>query len=186
MKHAHSALSCCALSSGPLDRRRFIGLSIGAAATGLAFAGQSQPARASGTAKALLLSCMDYRLIDDLVRFMDGQGLQNQYDHVILAGASLGVVNEGFSDWHLTFWQHLDVAIELHRIETVMVIDHRDCGAYRIALGSAPDASPEKEYEQHRNVMLEFAIQLRERHPALGLETYLMALDGSVEPVALS
>jgi carbonic anhydrase len=185
MKHVHLAASCCAAPSGRIDRRRFMGLSIVAAATGLTLAGQPQSTSASGTAKALLLSCMDYRLIDDLVRFMDGQGLQNQYDHVILAGASLGVVSEGFSDWHLTFWQHLDVAIELHHVETVIVIDHRDCGAYRIALGVDPAASPETEYQQHRNVMLDFAMQLRERHPTLGLETYLMALDGSVEPVSL-
>ncbi|MEX1108086.1 MAG: carbonic anhydrase [Dongiaceae bacterium] len=186
MSHHHAgAHSCCAAPRGPMNRRRFMSLTAVAAAGGLTLASMPQPAVAAGKAKALLLSCMDYRLIDDLVRFMDKQGLQDQYDHVILAGASLGVVSIAFTDWHETFWQHLDVAIDLHHIETVIVVDHRDCGAYRIALSVDTAGDPEIELDQHRATMIEFAKQLEERHPTLGLETYLMALDGSVEQVEL-
>ena len=39
----------------------------------------------------LLLSCMDLRLIDDLVPFMDGDNLTNRYDQLVFAGAALGV-----------------------------------------------------------------------------------------------
>ncbi len=34
----------------------------------------------------LLLSCMDLRLIDDLVPFMEGDNLSNRYDQLVFAG----------------------------------------------------------------------------------------------------
>jgi hypothetical protein len=33
---------------------------------------------------------MDFRLVDDLVYFMDSIGLNNNYDQFVLAGGSLG------------------------------------------------------------------------------------------------
>jgi hypothetical protein len=38
---------------------------------------------------------MDLRLLDETVAFMDRLGMTKRYDHVILAGASLGVTYEG-------------------------------------------------------------------------------------------
>lgn len=126
---------------------------------------------------------MDYRLVDDVVRYMDGLGLSDNYDHVILAGASAGAVHPAFADWHETFWQHLQAAIDLHQVKKVMVIDHRDCGAYKIALGSDHLASPDSERAAHAGLLGELAGQVAERQPALTVETYLMALDGSVERI---
>jgi carbonic anhydrase len=86
------------------------------------------------TAEALLLSCMDYRLIDDIAHYMDGRGMTNQYDHVVLAGASLGALTGDFKDWNKTFWEHLKIASDLHHIKKVILLDHRDCGAYKVIL----------------------------------------------------
>jgi hypothetical protein len=40
-------------------------------------------------AKVLLLTCIDFRLIDDTTIFMNKIGLNNNYDEFIVAGASL-------------------------------------------------------------------------------------------------
>lgn len=168
-----------------LGRRQLVALGLlgaGALAAGLA----PGAALAGGNAKALMLSCMDYRLVDDLIRMMEAQGLHDNYDHVVLAGASLGVVHEKFADWHDTFWQHLDVAKQLHQIEEVIVIDHRDCGAYRLALGEAAVDSAEKETQMHQLAISEFALRVKARHPDLAVKGYLMALDGSAEEIALN
>ena len=168
-----------------LGRRAFFRLAaIGSGAAIVSSLG-TNGALASGSAKALMLSCMDYRLVDDLVTMMQHKGLHDNYDHVVLAGASLGVINDKFADWHDTFWQHLDVAIKLHQIEEVIVIDHRDCGAYRLALGEAAVATPEQETEMHRLAINEFALQVKARHADLHVEGYLMALDGTAEPVEI-
>lgn len=90
----------------------------------------------SGHAEALLLSCMDYRLVDETERYMTNRGLRDKYDHVILAGASLGAMTDKYPSWNQTFWDHLDVSIKLHGIKKVIILDHRDCGAYKAILSS--------------------------------------------------
>jgi carbonic anhydrase len=172
-----------AVARPAMARRDFIKLAaIGAGAALLMSV--APKARAGGHAKALLLSCMDYRLVDDLVAFMNARGLKDDYDHVVLAGASLGVVSDKFADWHDTFWQHLDVAIKLHHVEEVIVIDHRDCGAYRLALGPDAVATPDQETAAHAATLAAFAAEVHARHPDLAVETFLMSLDGKVETVA--
>ena len=165
-----------------LVRRAFFRLAgVGA---GMALLGPGA-AKAGGPAKALMLSCMDYRLVDDLVAMMDHNGLQDDYDHVVLAGASLGAVHEKFAGWQQTFWQHLDLARQLHGVEQVIVVDHRDCGAYRLALGDAAVDTTEKETQMHALAIGEFALRVKDRHPDLTVRGYLMALDGTAEEIAL-
>lgn len=46
----------------------------------------------------LVLSCVDARLLDDLVRFLDHDNLTNRYYHVTLPGASLGLTDRWVED----------------------------------------------------------------------------------------
>jgi hypothetical protein len=163
-------------------RRRFIRLAALGAGASL-FLGKA-PAAFAGQAEALLLSCMDYRLADELARYMDTRGLTNRYDHVILAGASAGVMHDKFKDWHGTFWGHLAAAIELHKVHRVIVIDHRDCGAYKMAFGAEHAADPDVELAVHGAVLGKLAQQIKEKHPNMAVETHLMALDGSVTTIS--
>lgn len=160
-----------------LNRRAMLGLGIGALA---AFAG-ARVARASGQTEALLLSCMDYRLMDDVFRYMSGRGLAEKYDHVILAGASIGVTNTQKPVWGQTFWDHLAVAQELHHIRKVIVLDHRDCGAYKLFLGPEHAAEPGREAEAHGREQQKLRAAIAEKAPKLEVETLLMSLDGNVE-----
>lgn len=83
-------------------------------------------------ADALLLTCMDFRFFLKIAEMMKGI----KYDHVILAGAALGVVVKNprclpdKARWQHTFFDHLELAIALHGIKKVIVLEHRDCGAY--------------------------------------------------------
>jgi len=47
---------------------------------------------------ALVLSCVDARLLDDLVSFLDHDNLTNRYYHVTLPGASLGLTEKWMDD----------------------------------------------------------------------------------------
>jgi hypothetical protein len=42
---------------------------------------------------------MDFRLIDDMVHFMNNLGYNNNYDQFTLAGASLGFTQEKYPHW---------------------------------------------------------------------------------------
>lgn len=92
--------------------------------------------------QVLLLSCMDCRLLDNVIAFMNTSNLANRYDQVVFAGASLGVMQlaspsldgavSSPATWKEVFFHHLQVAIDvLHRpIKDIYLMEHRDCGAY--------------------------------------------------------
>lgn len=167
----------------PCDPARRRWLHRATLAGGAALLGAAPQARAAGTTEALLLSCMDFRLMDDIERFMAKRGLRNKYDHVALAGASLAAVTDKFPAWNQTFWQHLDIAIKLHAIERVIVIDHRDCGAFKVILGEAHAKDRASETAAHAQQLGALRRQIAERHPKLAIETLLMSLDGKVEAI---
>ena len=145
----------------------------------------------AGEADALLLSCMDYRLIGDVADYMQNDlHLKKKYDYVILAGASLGVNNRTYRNWGRTFWQHLDTAIALHNIHQVIVIDHRNCGAYKLLLGKdfPPNPTEEQRREEtrvHKRQLDRLATAVQRRHPYLDVTSLLMNLDGSVEEIGM-
>jgi carbonic anhydrase len=62
----------------------------------------------------------------------------------------------------------------------VIAIDHRDCGAAKVAYGDDSISTPEQENATHKAALAEFRKQVAKRQPKLKVETLLMALDGSV------
>ena len=101
-------------------RRRFLELAgtAGAAAvlaTGLDVGLTRVPSlfAAGGDVEALVLTCMDFRLVNEVGFLLNEHGLVNKYDQVILAGATLGVATDTYPAWAETFWNHLDLAIQL-------------------------------------------------------------------------
>jgi carbonic anhydrase len=142
-----------------------------------------------GSTDALLLSCMDYRLTGFVTQFMaHDMEMAGKYDYVILAGASAGVNNTKYPNWGKTFFEHVDAAIALHHIHEVMIIDHRNCGAYKLFLNKefAPDAAPAQLKEEtavHKEQLDLLAKTIHEKYPSLDVSTMLMNLDGSVEHI---
>jgi len=139
---------------------------------------------ASGEYEAMVLGCIDPRLQQPVHEWTRQQGLTGRFSQFVIAGAAIGVVAPKFEDWHKTFWDNLAVSVELHRIKKVIAIDHRDCGAAKLAYGEAAVADPAAETETHRKALAEFRRQVGQRQPKLAAETLLMGLDGSVVKLA--
>ena len=68
-------------------------------------------------AKAIVITCMDFRLIDDAVRYLDKEGYNNNYDEFILAGSSLGYNQKTHNAWTETLDKHIELAQQLHNIK---------------------------------------------------------------------
>jgi hypothetical protein len=66
------------------------------------------------TAKGFIVSCMDFRLLDDIVKFMNQKGLNKNYDQFILAGASLGLTQNKFPHWGNSLLDHMNIGESLH------------------------------------------------------------------------
>jgi hypothetical protein len=181
--HAHDHGDCCHAPSEVHSRRGFLTLAGLSAGVFLLTPSLPKPAEAGGGADILLLTCMDYRLVREVSDYMHGRGLSHKYDHIILAGASLGAVTEVKTEWNHEFWDHVQVAKDLHHIKKIMVIDHRDCGAYKVFLGKDYGADPVAEKQIHSETLRKLAALVKEKHPDLEVELLLMSLDGSVEAI---
>lgn len=182
-----SHISCCSelsRASDAISRRGFVRLAGLGAGAALLCRFAPSTALAGGNTEALLLSCMDFRLLDDIVKYMDGRFLTNNYDHVILAGASLGALNEDLPAWGQTFWDHLDISMKLHHVKKVMVMDHRDCGAYKTFIGPEHMKDRAAETELHAWNLKRLRTRVKERQPSLEVELLLMDLDGKVETIS--
>src|SRR6478672_10014383 len=69
------------------------------------------------------------------------------------AGASLAAVSPKFPSSNAAFWDHVGIAKQLHHIKKVIVVDHRDCGAYKVAFGKEYKGERVAETAQHKTVM---------------------------------
>ncbi|MSQ58550.1 MAG: hypothetical protein EXR36_02595 [Betaproteobacteria bacterium] len=174
-----SCTSCAELLTTNFGRRRFLNVAAGGLAMA-AFAPMGVFA-ASGKYEAMVLSCIDPRFQELVSKHTASRKLTGKYSQFTMAGASVGVVAPAFKDWHKTFWDNLGASIQLHKIDKVIVINHRDCGAAKIAYGEAAVANRDTETKTHREAFAQFRKELAARFPAINVETGLMALDGSIE-----
>ena len=136
---------------------------------------------AEGNYEAMLLSCIDPRMVSPVYNYMDKRGLGGKYSQFVIAGAAIAVVAPKFEAWRTAFWDNIATSVELHHLKSVIAIDHRDCGAARIAYGEDSIANPQIETKTHREALAEFRAAVAQHHPQLNIETGLMALDGSIE-----
>src|SRR5437763_1048272 len=180
--HKSGRCLCCGdLLAGRFDRRHVLRI-----ASGLGFAVALAPYMAfaaEGHYDAMVLSCIDPRLQEPVAKYAASRGLTGKYSQFVIAGASIGVVAESFKDWHKAFWDNLATSMALHHIRKVIAINHRDCGAAKIAYGDAAVANEKVETETHRKALAEFRKQVGERQPKLAVETSLMASDGTIDMI---
>lgn len=87
-------------------------------------------------ARALVVSCMDFRLINKVRDMMSQRGYSDNYDLFILAGASLGYVQKKLPNWAGILHDHLHYAVSLHHVKEVIFVDHLDCGLYKQYYGA--------------------------------------------------
>lgn len=130
----------------------------------------------------LALSCIDYRLFDATIELLKQDCCVDAFDHTILAGASLGYNQDDYESWKQTFIDHVNLAIELHHIKKIVVIDHEDCGAYKLFY---PHLKKHHSCERKHHIknINKFIKQMKKLYPELHYSGYLLALDGSYERI---
>lgn len=111
----------------------------------------------------LVIGCVDCRLLDDLVRFLDHDNLTNRYYQATFAGCAIGLTAKApvyhprhdgggspvgppldFSKWKDALLDHLRLVLKLTGgdLTDVYIVEHTDCGAYREFLGTNYYADP--------------------------------------------
>ena len=147
--------------------------------------------------KILIHTCIDYRLMNEIVIALNNLGYENLYDQFILAGASLGF-NYGTVDsslvplpnnyWQQTFYDTVDIAIQLHKIKQIFLIDHCDCGAYEAFYNVEFDNCNNSEsLQRHHDNLSMAASTITEKYKdtygtgdGIKVRKFIMQLDGTM------
>jgi carbonic anhydrase len=168
----------CIHDRAVLNRRHLGSLLLGVAGAAML----PRAASASAEIKAMCVTCIDYRFLNKDAAFVANDlNLFKDADILALAGASLSGVSKLFPDSIPAFWQQVGIAMKLHKIQKVVVVDHRDCGAFNEEFGKPPNR--EEETKQHKDVMLRLKHAFEDHKIPLALEFYLMPLEGCAERI---
>ena len=128
----------------------------------------------------MVLSCMDPRFQTKVSNYLKRRKLIGKYSAFTIAGAAVGVTASKFKKWHTTFWENLNTSIKIHKIEKLIVINHKDCGAAKIVNGKK-EFSLQNEMKIHENSFEKIKSNLKKKHPRLKVELNLMSLNGRID-----
>ncbi|XZF14775.1 hypothetical protein ACTHGU_01420 [Chitinophagaceae bacterium MMS25-I14] len=145
----------------------------------------------------LVISCIDLRLTDELLHFLHFDNLTNRYDHFALAGTSvtMGATRpehrslfdeemlnsfRSFEHWKDCLYEHIAIAIRLHKIEDVYIIEHEDCGAYSTFLKDGSFDTIEEEVECHKKFAVALSGEIRQKHD-LHVHCFMIDIRGNVQ-----
>jgi hypothetical protein len=134
--------------------------------------------------KALVLSCIDYRILEAERYFLSLQNLGGQYDFTALAGASLalsGMPHQYDAD---AFWDQLDISYRLHHIKKVIILDHQDCAVFQYKIDPNLADNPALELTTHTEYLSRAYWAIRDRYPDLNIELYFVNLNTDVKQIS--
>ncbi len=170
-----------------IDRRRFLKYMLGAAALTTTSLVGSQPAWAekkpAKSPKALVLSCIDYRILEAERYFLSLQNLSNLYDLTALAGSSLALSGVPHQSDAMAFWDQLDISYRLHHIKKVIILDHQDCAAFAYKIDPQLAADPALELKTHQESLSRAHWAIRDKYPDLNIELYFVSLNTEVKSI---
>jgi carbonic anhydrase len=105
---------------------------------------------------------MDYRLQRYLNDWLDANYAAGKYDRVAIAGGVLDMA---------PVLKHVELAVRLHKIRRVVLINHEGCGAY----------GAEGTFMRHKTDLDEARRKILEKVSNLVVERYYLHLDGKFE-----
>ena len=125
--------------------------------------------------EAMVLSCMDPRFQPKVFKYLKAKKLTGKYSSFTIAGAAIGVTHKKFKKWHSTFIDNLSTSIKLHKINKLIVINHRDCGAAKIVNGKKKFNSI-IENKIHKDSFKEIKKNLNKKFPNLKIYFKILSL----------
>lgn len=130
-------------------------------------------------AKVFLVTCMDFRLFNDVHRIMKNKGLSVNYDQFVLAGVSLGFCQKKYLGWGKSLLDHINISLKLHKITKIILLDHLDCGAYKTFCPAI--TNEDEEIKEHRKNLEKAQKEIATRFQNIAVKTWLLHMDGSLD-----
>ncbi|MDA7824102.1 carbonic anhydrase [Candidatus Pelagibacter sp.] len=131
--------------------------------------------------EAMVLSCMDPRFQSSVNKFLKQKKLASKYSSFTIAGAAVGVTHNKYKEWYKTFTDNLAASIMLHNINKLIIINHEDCGAIKLAEGKIIS----DELKIHKISFKKLKTKLSKKFPKLKLEFFIMKLDKKCSKISI-
>ena len=128
----------------------------------------------------MVLSCIDPRFQYLVHNHLKKKKFTGKYSAFTIAGTDVGVTHKKFKQWHKTFYDNLATSIQLHKIEKLIVVNHEDCGAAKIA-NQKKKFNASDELKIHLDSFLKIKKTIKKKFPKLKIELYLISLDKRVK-----
>ena len=129
--------------------------------------------------KAMVLSCIDPRFQPLVYDYLKKKKLSGKFSAFTIAGGAIGVTHVKFKKWHSTFIENLSTSIKLHKIKKLIVVNHSDCGAAKIANGNK-NFNFYNENKIHRSSFIKLKKIVKKKFPKLKSEMILMSLNTKI------
>lgn len=129
----------------------------------------------------LTVHCMDFRFIQGLRAWMAQRGTLGTSDVIAVPGVAKVLVDPQMPEDADFLLRAMGIAVNLHRVQRVVLVNHLDCGTYG---GSRAFGTPALEEERHRDDLRKAADLIRERFPHVAVELAIASLgDGDAVTV---
>ncbi len=126
--------------------------------------------------EAMVLSCIDPRFQSKVHSYLKRNKLSGKYSSFTIAGAGIGVTHKKFKKWHFTFWDNLRTSIKLHGINTLIVINHKDCGAAKI-VNAKKKFNSIIEHKIHKQSFIMIKKKLKKEFPDIKIKFKILSLN---------
>jgi len=124
---------------------------------------------------------MDFRLPEELIKFMRERGLLGDCDLPGLAGAAKTIADPTAPEHQATAMDQIDLAVRLHGVRTVILMNHTDCGAYG---GKEAFTTGEQERKRHTVDLKKARGIILRRFPGVEVQTFL-AVVGEAHAISI-
>lgn len=119
---------------------------------------------------AVVLSCIDFRFHKKLRSALKKEKI-NSYDLMCLAGGAKNLASPTKKIYRQTVIDNIKLAQKLHKIKTVVLCNHIDCGAYG---GSGKFKNPAEETKFHQAELKKAGNLVKKLFPALKVKIILL------------
>ncbi|MCL4384249.1 hypothetical protein M1116_02255 [Patescibacteria group bacterium] len=136
-------------------------------------------------AKLCVISCIDFRIQEALVHYLNSQGYQHNYDLISMAGASRDLVKPIQEEDRAAIIRQIKLSLRLHQPEEIWVFDHQDCGGYAQDKTIVHDLPVEADRQAHMEFSRILLAEIRKLDNKRPVKYFLIDLWGGVSELPL-
>jgi len=134
-------------------------------------------------AKNCVVTCIDFRLQKAYADVIASKGWLGESDVVSIAGCSRDLVKP-LSEFHkASLLRQLELSIKLHDADTIIFLDHQDCGGYAQD-GTIPQGLElDEDKKQHIGYANKVKELIHDLFPTKEVKVYFVRLDGQTKEI---